>query len=189
MAGRERRADVCACDACPASTRSARPKLRSPCKLTLPPSLLSSPPQGTASTEAMELSEAYGLSVVTVPPHRPSRRVDHAMRCFAFEQARTRSVGLCLCAGSCDARGGARCCFPPLVPHNKHARTHACAPANLPACPPPPTPTPMRAQGKRLVALQLLLDALDARRPVLVGTGSVEESEEVLKFLEGVNLG
>ena len=47
----------------------------------------------------------------------------------------------------------------------------------------------MRAQGKRLVALQLLLDALDARRPVLVGTGSVEESEEVLKFLEGVNLG
>ena len=43
--------------------------------------------QGTAATEAAELSEAYGLSVVGVPPHRPSRRADHPMRCFAFEQA------------------------------------------------------------------------------------------------------
>lgn len=39
-------------------------------------------PQGTASTEALELGETYGLDVVRVPPHRPSRRVDHPMRVF-----------------------------------------------------------------------------------------------------------
>ena len=31
---------------------------------------------GTAATEAEEFSEAYGVTVVRVPPHRPSRRVD-----------------------------------------------------------------------------------------------------------------
>lgn len=38
--------------------------------------------QGTASTEALELGETYGLDVVRVPPHRPSQRVDHPMRVF-----------------------------------------------------------------------------------------------------------
>lgn len=38
---------------------------------------------GTASTQADELREIYGLSVVAIPTHRPLARIDHADRLFA----------------------------------------------------------------------------------------------------------
>lgn len=38
--------------------------------------------QGTAATEEEEFFETYGLSVVQVPPHRPSRRRDHPARVY-----------------------------------------------------------------------------------------------------------
>lgn len=34
----------------------------------------------------MELAEAYGLEVARVPPHRPSRRVDHPNQAYFFRQ-------------------------------------------------------------------------------------------------------
>lgn len=37
---------------------------------------------GTASTEAEEFADAYGLRVVRVPPHRPSKRIDHSPEVF-----------------------------------------------------------------------------------------------------------
>ena len=42
--------------------------------------------QGTAATQAAELSDAYGLDVVRVPPHRPSARIDHPLKGFMFQQ-------------------------------------------------------------------------------------------------------
>lgn len=37
---------------------------------------------GTAMTEAEEFSEAYGLDVIRIPPHRPSKRIDHKPEVF-----------------------------------------------------------------------------------------------------------
>lgn len=41
-------------------------------------------PQGTAVTEEEELEEVYGLKVLRVPPHRPSRRRDNLMECYIY---------------------------------------------------------------------------------------------------------
>lgn len=51
---------------------------------SVPPCSVS--PQGTASTEEMEFGEAYRLSVVHVPPHRPSRRADTPLQMYIYGQ-------------------------------------------------------------------------------------------------------
>ncbi|KAL4419083.1 hypothetical protein ABPG77_002224 [Micractinium sp. CCAP 211/92] len=76
---------------------------------------------GTGATEEAEFSEAYGLAVVRVPPHRPSRRRDHPMQLYFYEEGRNAAI--------------------------QH----------------------------------LLREAAEAGRPVLVGTGSVQESADVLR--------
>ena len=47
---------------------------------------------GTAAEAAREFRAAYGLPVVTVPPHRPSRRVDLPARYFPTREDRTAGV-------------------------------------------------------------------------------------------------
>ena len=42
--------------------------------------------QGTAATQAEELSEAYRLDVVRVPPHRRSARTDLPLQGFYFQE-------------------------------------------------------------------------------------------------------
>jgi hypothetical protein len=42
--------------------------------------------QGTAATEEEEFSEVYGLSVVRVPPHKPSIRIDHPTQLMVFSE-------------------------------------------------------------------------------------------------------
>ena len=42
--------------------------------------------QGTAASAEAELFEMYKLRVETVPPHRPSARVDHPVECYADAQ-------------------------------------------------------------------------------------------------------
>ncbi|KAL4434485.1 hypothetical protein ABPG75_000926 [Micractinium tetrahymenae] len=74
---------------------------------------------GTGATEEVEFSEAYGLPVVRVPPHRPSQRRDHPLQLYFYEEGRNAAIQ------------------------------------------------------------QLLWEAAEAGRPVLVGTGSVQESAEV----------
>ena len=81
---------------------------------------------GTAATEAEEFSEAYGLTVVRIPPHRPSRRKDH----------------------------------PPVVY--------------------------LTSEGWRRRLRKLVAMAAAERRPVLLGTSSVEESEAVLDVVANV---
>jgi preprotein translocase subunit SecA len=47
---------------------------------------------GTACEAAGELFDTYGRPVVVVPPHRPSRRVDHPDRVFTHRQAKEAAV-------------------------------------------------------------------------------------------------
>ena len=47
---------------------------------------------GTAREAAGELFETYGRAVVVVPPHRPSRRVDHADLVFTHREAKEAAV-------------------------------------------------------------------------------------------------
>lgn len=47
---------------------------------------------GTAHTDAEELEEIYGLRVVVIPPHKPSRRVDHPDVIYRTHDARQRAV-------------------------------------------------------------------------------------------------
>jgi len=47
---------------------------------------------GTATEVAAEIGATYGLPVVRVPLHRPSRRVDGGARCFVDQAARWRAV-------------------------------------------------------------------------------------------------
>jgi preprotein translocase subunit SecA len=47
---------------------------------------------GTAREAAAELFDIYGRPVVVVPPHRPSRRVDHADVVFTHRQAKEAGV-------------------------------------------------------------------------------------------------
>ena len=47
---------------------------------------------GTASTEAEELYTTYGLNVITVPTHRPSKRVDKPHAMFRTAAARWNAV-------------------------------------------------------------------------------------------------
>ena len=84
---------------------------------------------GTAATEAEEFEEAYGLSVVRIPPHRPSLRVD----------------------------------YPPEVYGGKPAWAEA--------------------------VVKVVREAIERDRPVLVGTMSVEASEEVHKILSNTPMG
>ena len=92
-------------------------------ELTLPTCYVPVLLQGTAATEAEEFNESYRLSVVKVPPHRPSLRRDHPMRVFFFQH------------------------------------------------------------GKRFELLSLLLEAVERGQPVLIGTGSVEDSERAVQFI------
>eukprot|EP00884_Botryococcus_braunii_P001999 jgi/Botrbrau1/117/Bobra.0022s0103.2 len=78
---------------------------------------------GTAYTESQEFHDVYGLSVTIVPPHKPSRRIDHRPMLFADEN------------------------------------------------------------GKASQLLSLLLDAQAKRRPVLLGTNSVQDSDNVCNLL------
>eukprot|EP00887_Chlorella_sp_A99_P000634 scaffold5.g634.t1 len=89
---------------------------------------------GTASTEQEELAEAYGLSILRVPPHRPSARVDRPLECYYFQQA-----GLLRLAA-------------------------------------------VEFRGKLRRLSKLVSNALQRRQPVLIGTSSVEESEELLAY-------
>jgi len=47
---------------------------------------------GTAKTEEDEFRKIYGLDVVTVPTHRPTKRVDHADIVYKSEEAKFRGV-------------------------------------------------------------------------------------------------
>ncbi|KAL4521332.1 hypothetical protein Ndes2437B_g08077 [Nannochloris sp. 'desiccata'] len=78
---------------------------------------------GTAVTEAEEFSEAYNVSVVRVPPHRPSKRLDN--------------------------------------PPNVYLGT----------------------EGWEKRIIEIVRSAAAERRPVLLGTSSVEESEAVLNLV------
>jgi preprotein translocase subunit SecA len=84
---------------------------------------------GTAVTEAEEFEEAYGLSVVRIPPHKPSNRVD----------------------------------YPPEVYGGKPAWAKAI--------------------------LKVVCNAVKNERPVLVGTMSVEASEEIHRILMNEPMG
>lgn len=153
------------------------------------------PPQGTGATEAQDFSEAYGLDVVRVPPHRPSRRVDHPMALSYFREVR---LGWGVGAGDgCGAAlrlvaAGHRCSQsvawlrrgagapvwePRRQPHPALASRTLHSHFNLPS-----------AQGRNREVEALLLASLAAAQPVLIGTGSVEESGEmhrvVLEALE-----
>lgn len=78
---------------------------------------------GTAATEAEEFEEAYGLSVVRIPPHRPSLRVDNPTEVYGGKQAWSERI------------------------------------------------------------LRTVNEAVRAGRPVLIGTMSVEASEEVYRII------
>ena len=78
---------------------------------------------GTAATEAEEFEEAYGLSVVRIPPHRPSLRVDNPTEVYGGKQAWSDRI------------------------------------------------------------LKTVNEAVRAGRPVLIGTMSVEASEEVYRII------
>ena len=84
---------------------------------------------GTAVTEAEEFEEAYGLSVVRIPPHRPSLRVD----------------------------------YPAAVYGGKPAWADAI--------------------------LEVVREAVERGRPVLVGAMSVEASEEVHRIISNAPMG
>lgn len=118
-------------------------------------------PQGTAATEQLEFAEAYGLNVVRVPPHRPSRRTDHATETFFFKQVRSA-------AG--PALGPLRSAH--ALPAG--AAAHASAPAPV-----------RRAQGRDARLRALLEEAVEKQRPVLIGTGSVEESIVIKAAIDG----
>lgn len=84
---------------------------------------------GTAVTESEEFEEAYGLSVVRIPPHRPSLRVDHRPEVYGGKPAWADAI------------------------------------------------------------LRVVCGAIEHDRPVLVGTMSVEASEEVHTLLSNAPLG
>ena len=84
---------------------------------------------GTAATEAEEFEEAYGLSVVRIPPHRPSLRVDYRPEVYGGKPAWANAI------------------------------------------------------------LKVVCGAIEHDRPVLVGTMSVEASEEVHKILSNTPMG
>ena len=84
---------------------------------------------GTAATEAEEFEEAYGLSVVRIPPHRPSLRVDYRPEVYGGKPAWADAI------------------------------------------------------------LKVVCEAIEHDRPVLVGTMSVEASEEVHRILSNAPLG
>ena len=50
--------------------------------------------QGTAASAEAELFEMYKLRVETVPPHRPSIRVDHPVECYADAQLSAKWIRL-----------------------------------------------------------------------------------------------
>lgn len=66
------------------------------------------PVQGTGATEEAEFSEAYGLAVVRVPPHRPSRRRDHPMQLYFYEEV---GAAACTVDGAVLLRASACCCL------------------------------------------------------------------------------
>ncbi|MCP4451210.1 MAG: hypothetical protein GY809_07090, partial [Planctomycetes bacterium] len=84
---------------------------------------------GTAVTESEEFEEAYGLSVVRIPPHRPSLRVDYRPEVYGGKPAWADAI------------------------------------------------------------LRVVCGAIEHDRPVLVGTMSVEASEEVHTLLSNAPLG
>ena len=47
---------------------------------------------GTATTEAAELGNTYGLDVVPIPTHRPVQRADHADLIYKTETAKIEAV-------------------------------------------------------------------------------------------------
>jgi len=47
---------------------------------------------GTAVTEAEEFEEAYGLPVVRIPPHRPSKRIDYPLNFYSGREYWTRKL-------------------------------------------------------------------------------------------------
>eukprot|EP00890_Picochlorum_soloecismus_P005567 jgi/Picsp_1/6010/NSC_03364-R1_preprotein translocase subunit len=47
---------------------------------------------GTAATEAEEFEEAYGLPVVRIPPHRPSRRTDSSLNVYSRREYWSRKL-------------------------------------------------------------------------------------------------
>ena len=64
--------------------------------------------QGTVGEEQQELSEAYGLDVLRVPPHRPSRRIDLPLDPFIYEDvgwARHQATSSLRLQRSWDAQG------------------------------------------------------------------------------------
>lgn len=84
---------------------------------------------GTAAVEAQELSEAYNLTTIRIPPHRPNIRIDHKPRLFLYER------------------------------------------------------------GWQLAIMKELNRALKReQRPVLIGTSSVEASQQVAELLESVRV-
>lgn len=48
---------------------------------------------GTATQQAKEFRETYGLTVVSIPPHRPSCRVDHPYEVYAGYQVQGAGGG------------------------------------------------------------------------------------------------
>ena len=50
--------------------------------------------QGTAASAEAELFEMYKLRVETVPPHRPSVRVDHPVECYTDAQLSAKFIRL-----------------------------------------------------------------------------------------------
>lgn len=167
-------------------------------------------PQGTAVTEMMELNESYRLNVVRVPPHRPSARIDRPMRCFYFEKVgwaehlQQPSVQpgrqrLCLAAGWAVAwwcwcgwalAGAERelSRLPATLPSQTGAFPHQPTRLQPAACPHPSSEPAafclsLLAQGRDSAVWGLLRDARERGQPVLIGTGSVEESERLLKVL------
>ncbi len=47
---------------------------------------------GTAKTSEEEFMKVYGLSVVSIPPHRPSRRTDHSDLIFLTEEGKFQAI-------------------------------------------------------------------------------------------------
>ena len=48
--------------------------------------------QGTAKTEEQELFNIYRQTVVTIPPHRPKRRIDRPPRLYVDRNVKTATV-------------------------------------------------------------------------------------------------